>query len=237
MRETHETTVECTPATAGDLAGVVEIQNFTASTSHARFATQPSSVEERRGWFAQFAETGPYQMLVARCDDQVIGYACSQRYRDQEAFRETVEVSIGLREGSKGQGTGTALYRALFGLLADEAVHVALAGIALPNDASVALHRKFGFTEIGTFHEYAVKNGRYVSSLWMERLRPAPFPEPEQPGPVSDRVSDPAIEGCVDSCGSCGGRWAWRGPCSLADDVQRGHGPEGPQGRAVPRPR
>jgi phosphinothricin acetyltransferase len=38
------------------------------------------------------------------------------------------------------------------------------------NDASVALHRKFGFTEVGTFHEYAAKNGQYISSLWMERL-------------------------------------------------------------------
>jgi len=46
---------------------------------------------------------------------------------------------------------------------------VALAGIALPNDASVALHRKFGFTDVGVFHEYAIKNGEYVDSLWMER--------------------------------------------------------------------
>jgi phosphinothricin acetyltransferase len=48
-------------------------------------------------------------------------------------------------------------------------VHVALAGIVLPNDASVALHSKFGFTEVGTFHGYGIKNGRYLSSVWMER--------------------------------------------------------------------
>ena len=53
--------------------------------------------------------------------------------------------------------------------LADAPVHVVLAGIVLPNDASVALHRKLGFTEVGTFHEYALKNGQYLSSLWMER--------------------------------------------------------------------
>jgi phosphinothricin acetyltransferase len=39
-------------------------------------------------------------------------------------------------------------------------------------DASVALHRKLGFTEVGTFHEYAVKNGEYLSSVWMERRFP-----------------------------------------------------------------
>jgi hypothetical protein len=55
---------------------------------------------------------------------------------------------------------------------AGEPVHVALEGIVLPNDASVALHRKLGFTEVGTFREYAVKNGQYLSSVWMERRFP-----------------------------------------------------------------
>ena len=77
---------------------------------------------------------------------------------------------MALRAGNKsrGQGVGTVLYRALLRCLADEPVHVALAGIVLPNDASVALHRKLGFTEVGIFHEYAVKNGQYLSSIWME---------------------------------------------------------------------
>ena len=68
-----------------------------------------------------------------------------------------------------GQGIGSALYTVLFEALLREDVHVALAGIALPNDASVALHRKFGFTEVGVFHEYATKDGGYINSLWMER--------------------------------------------------------------------
>ncbi|MEU1329115.1 N-acetyltransferase family protein [Streptomyces sp. NPDC005865] len=179
MPEIYATAVELVPAGTNDLPGIVAIQNHLAATSHARFATGPHRVEERRDWFAQFAQRGPYRMLVARRGDQVLGYACSQRYRDQDAFRETVEVSIGLGEASRGQGLGIALYRALFGLLADEPVHVALAGIALPNDVSVALHRKFGFAEVGTFHEYAVKNGEYLSSLWMQRLQSTPLPGPE----------------------------------------------------------
>jgi len=50
-----------------------------------------------------------------------------------------------------------------------ETVHLAVAGIALPNDASVALHRKFGFSDVGIFDEYAMKHGAYISSLWMQR--------------------------------------------------------------------
>ncbi|MCA1655585.1 MAG: N-acetyltransferase family protein [Pseudonocardiaceae bacterium] len=161
--------VEVEPATEDDLPAIVEIVNYTAANSHATFGTRPTTVAERRDWFAQFATSGPHRILVARRGDLVLGYACSQRYRDHEAFRETVEVSIALDAGCRGQGVGAALYRALFDCLADEPVHVVLAGIAMPNDASVALHRKFGFTEVGTFHEYAVKNGRYISSLWLER--------------------------------------------------------------------
>jgi phosphinothricin acetyltransferase len=167
-----------TAATEDDLPAIVSILNYSAANSIAHFDTRPASVAERRDWFGRFSATGPYRLVVARRGDQVLGYACSQRYRDHEAFRETVEVSIALDVSSRGQGTGTALYRALFASLAPEpSVHVALAGIALPNDASVALHRKFGFTEVGTFREYAIKNGQYISSVWMQRLcHPAPPP-------------------------------------------------------------
>jgi phosphinothricin acetyltransferase len=163
--------VKITEATEDDLPAIVGILNYTAASSVASFETRPVSMAERRDWFSQFSATGPYRLLVARDGDQVRGYACSQRYRALEAFRETVEVSIALDVSSRGQGVGTALYRALFDSLALEpSVHVALAGIALPNDASVALHRKFGFTEVGTFREYAIKNGRYISSVWMQRV-------------------------------------------------------------------
>jgi phosphinothricin acetyltransferase len=162
--------IKITAGTEGDLAPIVGILNYTAAHSIARFETRPVSVAERRDWFGQFAATGPYRLVVARGADRVLGYACSQRYRDHEAFRETVEVSIALDVSSRSQGVGTALYRALFDSLAREpSVHVALAGIALPNDASIALHRKFGFTEVGTFREYAIKNGQYLSSVWMQR--------------------------------------------------------------------
>jgi phosphinothricin acetyltransferase len=167
--------VAITAGSEDDLLAIVGILNYSAASSIAHFDTRPVSVAERRDWFSQFSAAGPYRLVVARGGDQVLGYACSQRYRDHEAFRETVEVSIALDVSSRGQGVGTALYRALFDSLAVEpSVHVALAGIALPNDASVALHRKFGFTEVGTFREYAIKNGQYISSVWMQRgCRPA----------------------------------------------------------------
>jgi phosphinothricin acetyltransferase len=162
--------IDIRPGAEEDLPRIVEILNYTIENSHATFATQPTNVVERRAWFEQFASTGPHRLLVAQHGNKVLGYACSQPYRDHEAFRETAEVSIALDVSCRGQGVGTALYRALFDILVDEPVHVILAGIALANDASIALHRKFGFTEVGTFRDYALKNGQYISSMWMQRL-------------------------------------------------------------------
>jgi phosphinothricin acetyltransferase len=160
------------PGREDDLPAVTDILNYTIMNSNATLATEPVTIDERREWFGRFSVTGPYRLLVARRGSQVLGYAASQPYREHEGFRETVEVSIALDITSRGQGVGTALYRALLRCLAGEPVHVALAGIVLPNDTSVALHRKLGFTEVGTFHEYAVKNGQYLSSVWMERRFP-----------------------------------------------------------------
>ena len=156
-------------ATLDDLAAIVAINNHVAATSIANFATDPVTVDEQRPWFDRHAASGPYRLLVARSGPDVLGYAASGPYRMHEAFRHTVEVSISLHRSARGQGIGTALYSALFDHLVGEPVHVALAGIAVPNDASVALHRKFGFTDVGTFTDYAIKNNHYLSSLWMQR--------------------------------------------------------------------
>jgi phosphinothricin acetyltransferase len=154
---------------AADLADIVAVLNQAAADSIASFDTQPIEVAQRRDWLAQFGPSGPHRLLVARRGGRFAGYAASQPYRDHPAFDQTVEVSITLASGCRGQGVGTALYRELFAQLSGEPVHVALAGIALPNDASVALHRKFGFTDVGVFREYAVKHGQYLSSLWLQR--------------------------------------------------------------------
>jgi len=164
------TGIDIGPGTEYDLPAIVEILNYAAANSIATLATRPTTVAERRDWFDRFSATGPYRLVVARGAGRVVGYAASLPFREHEGFRRTVEVSIALAADSRGQGVGTALYQALFEWLADAPVHVAVAGISLPNDASVALHRKLGFTEVGIFHEYAMKNGQYLSSLWLERL-------------------------------------------------------------------
>jgi phosphinothricin acetyltransferase len=155
-------------ATQDDLPELVRIYNHYVENSYATFDTQPATVESRLGWFERFSEAGPHRLLVASEGDRVVGCASSGAYRDHPAFARTVEIGVYLHPERRSRGMGSALYGALLDQLRAQDVHVVLASIALPNDASVALHRKFGFKEVGVFEEYAFKNGTYISSVWMQ---------------------------------------------------------------------
>ena len=153
-----------------DVQAVTDIFNYYVAHTNARFEETPFTLENRLNWFEQFSPITKHRLLVAEHQGNIVGFACSQPYRLSEAFADTVEVTIYLLPDAKGQGTGSALYHALMEALKLQGVHRALSGIALPNEASIALHKKFGFREVGVFDSYAKKNGSYISSVWLEKL-------------------------------------------------------------------
>ena len=133
------------------------------------FETEPWTVEQRLAWLSWFPETGPYRLLVADHEGEVLGFANSHRYNERAAYSTTIETSIYLSHEATGLGIGTRLYAALFEALKDEPLHRALAGATLPNDASVALHRRFGFELVGVMHAVGFKLGRYWDVAWFEK--------------------------------------------------------------------
>jgi len=68
-----------------------------------------------------------------------------------------------------GRGLGTRLYQALFAELVHQDIHRVVAGVAQPNEASNALHRKLGFRQLGTYSEVGRKFGKYRDVVWFER--------------------------------------------------------------------
>ncbi len=99
----------------------------------------------------------------------MISYASTGRFRVKPAYDTTVESSIYCAPEAVGRGIGTKLYVALFEVLADQDINRIVAGVTLPNDASVALHRRFGFQPVGTYTEVGRKFGRYWDVMWLER--------------------------------------------------------------------
>jgi phosphinothricin acetyltransferase len=155
-----------------DLPALTDIYNHYVATSGVTFDTTPFTVQARQEWFSHYASTGPHRLLVAVDGDDVLGYATSSPFRPKPGYASSVETSVYLRHDATGRGLGTMLYRALLEALADLGLHRAYAGVALPNDASVALHERLGFREVGTYVEVGRKLGRYWDVRWFERPLP-----------------------------------------------------------------
>lgn len=157
-------------AEPGDAEAITRIYNHYVAHTPATFDLEPHPVTARRSWLEGFVPRGRRRCLVADAGPEgVVGWVASERYRRKAAYDPCVETSIYLDPAWGGRGIGTRLYAALFEALAPEDVHRALAAITLPNPASVALHRRVGFREIGVFEEVGRKHGRWWSVLWMQR--------------------------------------------------------------------
>ena len=157
------------PAAPDDLVAVTDIYNHYVLKTTVTMETRPFKPEERREWFEEHRETGPYRLLVAEGDGRVLGYASTSQHRNRGGCYQTVETSVYCRPDVVGHGCGRRLYAALFASLAHEDVHRIVASVCLPNPSSIKLHESFGFTPVGVFHEVGLKFGRYFDVAWFER--------------------------------------------------------------------
>jgi phosphinothricin acetyltransferase len=152
-----------------DLPALTAVYNHYVEHTHVTFDVTPFTVDQRREWFGHYRSIGPHRLLVAAVDGDVVGYATSGPFRAKPAYAPSVETTVYLAPAATGRGLGAQLYTALLAALTEEDVHRAYAGVALPNAASIALHRAFGFAEIGVFSEVGRKLGRWWDVLWLER--------------------------------------------------------------------
>lgn len=161
-------------AEAADVPRLTAIYNHYIGTTAITFDLVPFTVEQRMEWFSHYGPAGPHRVLVAEVAGEVVGSAWSSQFRTKAAYASTVETSIYCAPEATANGTGTALYTALFDVLAAEpGLHRAVAGVTLPNEASVRLHERFGFARLGVFSEVGYKFDRYWDVAWYERpLRP-----------------------------------------------------------------
>jgi phosphinothricin acetyltransferase len=111
--------------------------------------------------------------LIAERDGVVAGFAYAAPHRARPAYRWTAETSVYVANGRQSAGVGGELYGALIDLLRRQGLQVALAGITLPNDASVGLHTALGFEQVGVYRRIGYKAGAWRDvSWWQLLLRP-----------------------------------------------------------------
>ena len=123
--------------------------------------------------------------LVVEDGGRIVGFASTSPMRDRAAYRWSVETGLYLAPEAQGRGLGRRLLAAHLDLLERIGFVTIIAGIALPNDASVTLHRKLGFTLAGIERGVGFKHGRWIDvARWQRDLAPRVH-HPRDPIPYS----------------------------------------------------
>ena len=112
-------------------------------------------------------EKCPY--LVAEEDGVVLGYAYASTYYARAAYDQAVELSVYVSQDARGKGVGSKLYDALEDLLDQMGYVHFLACISLPNEASLALHRKRGYQQVAHFPKIGYKFNRWHDIVWLQK--------------------------------------------------------------------
>jgi phosphinothricin acetyltransferase len=154
------TPITVRPAVRGDVPRILEISNWAAANTAANFAVEPEPVES---WLAEWDRTHrAFPWLVAvDAAGSVAGFAKASPWKGRCAYNWTAETSIYVDPARHRQGVGTALYGPLIETLRAQGYRTLLAGITIPNAASVQLHERFGFRRVALLERVGWKFGRW----------------------------------------------------------------------------
>jgi L-amino acid N-acyltransferase YncA len=157
------------PALVADAEAIARIYNYYVLNTVITFEEEPVSAQAMA---TRVADTQSLSLpwLVAEIDGAIVGYAYARKWRERSAYRYSRETTIYLERGYEGRGIGKILYSGLLPLLRERGIHVAIGGVALPNEASVALHEKLGFQLVATFRQVGFKHDRWVDVAYWQLL-------------------------------------------------------------------
>lgn len=151
-----------------DAEQVAEIYNYYIQHTHHTFETEPISVERMEKRINRLIDDYPF--LVAEEDGIIYGYIYATQFKLRQAYQFAAEVSIYVKSDDKKKGIGTLLYEQMFDELEDTEIHTLIAGIALPNDASIKFHEKLGYEKVAHFKEVGYKLGRWIDVGYWEMM-------------------------------------------------------------------
>lgn len=167
------------PATPDDAAACADIYGHYVRNTHVSFESEPPSTEEmarrissctaRHAWLVAQVPGAQAPGAMAQSGQDVVGFAYGAPYSPREAYRWSVETSVYLEAGRRRTGAGRALYEALFERLAERGYRRLVAGLALPNDASLGLHVALGFEVVGTLREIGWKHGGWHDVMRLQK--------------------------------------------------------------------
>jgi len=168
-------------ARAHDAAQIQAIYAPIVAQTPISFEIEAPTVAQMRERVAQTLRQYPWLVSIDE-HGALEGYAYACRHRERAAYLWCVDTAAYVRADRRGRGIGAALYRALLAELVTLGYYQAFAGIALPNDASIALHESVGFVPVGVYRNAGFKLGAWHDVGWWQKalqpLRPPSTPIP-----------------------------------------------------------
>jgi phosphinothricin acetyltransferase len=153
------------PASDSDAAACAAIYAPYVTDTAVSFEEEPPCADEMAQRIAS-----SHDWLVLEDAGRIVGYAYAGTFHPRAAYRWACEVSVYLEQGRSRRGGGRALYSALLPRLVDRGFRVAIAGMTLPNEGSVGLHRAFGFEPVGTYRRIGFKFGQWHDVAWTQLM-------------------------------------------------------------------
>jgi phosphinothricin acetyltransferase len=151
-----------------DLSAINDIYNYYVQHSTCTYQEQFETIDQRRAWFAKHGSRHP--VTVATSDGQIVGWGSLSPYHVRSAYDRTVENSVYVDHEFHRRGIGSIILKDLIDRAGVIGHHAIIAAIDFEQPASIALHRKFGFTEVGHFKEVGNKFQRWLDVVYMQLL-------------------------------------------------------------------
>jgi L-amino acid N-acyltransferase YncA len=156
-------------ACEADLPAILEIYNHVILNTTAVYQYVPQTLEMRKVWYDAKVKDG-YPLFVAEEEGRVVGLSTYGPFRAWAAYKYTVENSVYVAEGHRGKGIARLLMEPLIEAARRQGYHAIIASIDATNDASIRLHRSFGFEEVAHFRQVGYKFGRWLDLKFLELL-------------------------------------------------------------------
>ena len=151
-----------------DIAEVLEIYAPYVQNTAITFECDVPSLESFSDRVRHYTEQYPW--IVAKDHGKIVGYSYASLYRSREAYQWCCELSVYLRPEAQGMDLGRTLYSALMDLLTLQGYYTVYGVITLPNEASLALHNRLGFSMDGIQKNCGFKLGSWHNTAIMSKV-------------------------------------------------------------------
>jgi L-amino acid N-acyltransferase len=157
-------------ATHDDLPAILDIYNEAVLNTTASYDYDPHTLAQRTAWFQQHADQGLPIIVAVDAEGVITGWGSLSKFREKIGYQHSVEHSLYIHAGYRGQGIGRTVLLALVARAQELGKHAIIGGVDSSNTVSQRLHESCGFQQVAHFQQVGYKFNRWLDILFYQRI-------------------------------------------------------------------